>query len=145
MKRILVILVMVFTLPAAAGEPRFSLSISGGGSSVGTISEEAQRALWNDPMAKLMRAADIELGRILVGQPGGRTPPAFLVGVTPGQPLHILGAAFENNLPKTAEPTTIWQWPWAPKTDEAHPTLEETFSFQLGQRLEQQVGVTADP
>ena len=87
-------------------------------------------------MVQLMRAADVELGRLLVGQPGGRTPPAIVVGFRAGLPPHILGAALESSFPRTAEPTVTWQWPWALQPEEPSPTLDETLALQLGQRLE---------
>lgn len=143
--RTLFICILVAAAQAIGGEPRFSLNIHAGGGPTVDPSAEAQRALWNDPMIRLMRAADAEFGHLLVGQPGGRTPPAIVVGFRAGVPPHILGAAIENSLPRTAEPTVTWQWPWAPQPEDPSPALDELIALQLGQRLEQRVGVTADP
>jgi len=145
MIRALMICLLVTAAPAAGGEPRFSLNLQASVSPADWPADEAQRALWNDPMARLVRAADVELGRLLVGQPGGRTPPVVAVGFRPGLPPRILAAAFENNLPRMAEPTTTWQWPWAPQTRSSSPDLDELIALQLGQRLEQRIGLTAGP
>ena len=145
MMRLLLLCFVIGAVPAAGGEPRFSLNIHAGAGSHGDPVKEAQQALWNDPMIRLMRAADAELGHLLVGQPGGRTPPAIVVGFRAGLPPHILGAALENSFPRTAEPTVTWRWPWAQQPEDASPTLDEVLALQLGQMLEQRIGLTADP
>ncbi len=145
MKRILILCFLVAAVPVAAGEPRFSLNIHSSSTSFSDPSEEAKDAIWNDPMVQLMRAADAEFGHLLVGQPGGRTPPAIVVGYRAGLPPHILGAALENSLPRTAEPAVTWQWPWAPRSETNAPALDELLALQLGQRLEQRFSLTDDP
>ena len=98
--------------------------------------EEARQALWSDPMLRLTRAADAELGHLLIGQPGGRTPPAFVIGFRPGVPPQILGASIESSLPRTSTFKTSIPWPWAHDKDTEGPTLEEELALELGSRLQ---------
>lgn len=124
-----------------AGEPRFSLNLRA--TSVPrslSPNQQAQLALWNDPMVRLMRTMDAELGHLMAGQPGGRTPPVIMVGFGGGQPPRILATAFEHNLPRTIEPPPVIQWPWADRDEPAPPPMEEEFARLLGQRLECRLG-----
>lgn len=120
-----------------AGDPKISLSITAGQERSSSPAQEAQRALWNDPMIRLMRAMDAEFGHLLVGQPGGRTPPVFVVGVGGGLPPRILSAAIENSLTPISEPPAAVIWPWTKENEPAPPPMEEQLALLLGQRLEQ--------
>jgi len=134
-----------------AGEPKFSLSISAGSHQSLSPLQEAQRALWNDPMIRLMRAMDAEVGHLLIGQPGGgRTPPLVSVGMGAGLPPRVLSAAIEHNLAGSTEPPTAVAWPWLKENEPTPPPLEEQLALFLGNRLEQRLGsgdqaLTADP
>ena len=123
-----------------AGEPKVSLSITAGQSRSSTPAQQARMALWNDPMIRLMRGMDAEFGHLLVGQPGGRTPPVFVVGVGGGLPPRILSAAIENSLTPISEPSAAVVWPWSKENEPAPPPMEEQLALLLGQRLEQRLG-----
>lgn len=124
-----------------AGEPKFSLSITAGGHQSLSPLKEAQRALWNDPMIRLMRAMDAEVGHLLIGQPGGgRTPPLVSVGMGGGLPPRVLSAAIEHNLAGPSEPPTAIPWPWLKEKEPAPPPLEEELALLLGKRLERRLG-----
>jgi len=134
-----------------AGEPKFSLSISAGSHRSLSPVQEAQLALWNDPMVRLMRAMDAEVGHLLIGQPGGgRTPPLVSVGMGAGIPPRVLSAAIEHNLAGPTEPPTAVAWPWLKKNEPTPPPMEEQLALLLGERLERRLGsedqtLTADP
>jgi len=120
-----------------AGDTSFSLSLSTGGHQSLSPAQEAQMALWNDPMIRLMRAMDADLGHLLIGQPGGgRTPPLISVGVGGGLPPRILTASIERNLSKATEPPTAIAWPWHKENEPTPPPMEEQLALLLGKRLE---------
>jgi len=120
---------------AAADEPTFTLEIQTGGGSANQA-EEAAKALWDDPMARLMRAADAELGHLLIGQPGGRTPPILLVGFRSGVSPYIINASIERNLSsRTTSRTTTIPWPWATPDKPTGLSLEEGLALDLAERL----------
>ena len=124
-----------------AGERRFSLNLSASaGRGSLSAAQEAQLALWNDPMIRIRRAMDIEMGRILLGQPGGRTPPLFSVAVGGGQPPRVIRASFENNLARTTVPPPAIAWPWLEIEEPEQPSMEEQLGLLLGRRLEQKLG-----
>jgi hypothetical protein len=124
-----------------AGEPHFSLSISADGHRSSSPAQEAQRALWNDPMIRLMRAMDAEVGHLMIGQPGGgRTPPLFSIGMGGGLPPRILSAAIETSLAGSIEPPTAVAWPWLDENEPTPPPMEEQLALLLGKRLEQRLG-----
>ncbi|RLE22205.1 MAG: hypothetical protein DRJ65_14400 [Acidobacteria bacterium] len=124
--------------PAWAGETSFSLSLSAGGHRSLSPAQEAQLALWNDPMNRLIYAMDAEIGHLLIGQPGGgRTPPLISVGVGGGLPPRILSASIEHNLARSTEPPTAVAWPWLKENEPTPPPMEEQLALLLGERLEQ--------
>lgn len=123
-----------------AGEPKLSLKITAGSNQSLSPVQEAQRALWNDPMLRLMRAMDAELGHLLVGQPGGRTPPVISVGLGGGLPPRILSAAIETSLTPISEPPTAVVWPWLKEKEPAAPPMEAQLAQLLGDRLERRLG-----
>ncbi len=145
------ITLLAFAQSTSAGEPRFSLSISAGTHQSLSPVQEAQLALWNDPMIRLMRAMDGEIGHLLIGQPGGgRTPPLVSVGLGGGLPPRILTAAIEQNLAGTTEPPAAITWPWLKENEPAPPPMEEQLALLLGERLERRLGssdqtFTGDP
>ena len=122
-----------------AGEPRFSLNINVGSQRSSSPAKEAQLALWNDPMIRLMRAMDAEFGHLLIGQPGGRTPPLISIGFGGGIPPRILTASIENSLAKTTEAPTAIAWPWINENEPPPPPMEEQLALLLGKRLEQRL------
>ena len=122
-----------------AGEPRFSLRITTH-DRPSSPAQEAQSALWNDPMIRLMRAMDADFGHLLVGQPGGRTPPVFVMGFGGGLPPRILSAAIESSLTPISEPPVAVVWPWIKENEPAPPPMEEQLALLLGQRLERMPG-----
>lgn len=134
------ITLVAVTQTAWAGEPKFSLSIAAGSHQSLSPVQEAQRALWNDPMLRLMRAMDAEFGHLLVGQPGGRTPPVIAVGIGGGLPPRILSAAIENSLTPISEPPTAITWPWLKEKEPAAPPMEAQLAQLLGERLERRLG-----
>ncbi|MCK5378582.1 MAG: hypothetical protein KAJ78_04225 [Acidobacteria bacterium] len=125
--------------PTWAGEPRFSLSINVGGRQSLSPAQEAQLALWNDPMIRLMRAMDAEFGHLLIGQPGGRTPPLIAIGVGGGLPPRVLSASIEHNLARSTEPPAAIAWPWLKENEPTPPPMEEQLALLLGERLEQRL------
>ena len=127
--------------PTWAGDTSFSLSISAGSHRSMSPAQEAQLALWNDPMIRLMRAMNAEIGHLLVGQPGGGiTPPLVSVGVGSGLPPRILSASIEHNLARSTEPPTAIAWPWLKENEPTPPPMEEQLALLLGERLEQRLG-----
>ncbi len=127
--------------PTWAGEASFSLNISAGSRRSLSPAQEARLALWNDPMIRLMRAMDAEVGHLLIGQPGGgRTPPLISVGVGGGLPPRILSASIEHNLARSIEPPTAIAWPWLKENEPTPPPMEEQLALLLGERLEQRLG-----
>lgn len=134
--RLILVGTMLFAGFAGADEPRFSLEVSTGGHPHLGVADEARKALWNDPMARLMRAADAEFGHLLIGQPGGRTPPAIVVGFRAGVPPHIIGASIESNLvSRTPSHNVAIPWPWTSRTPENETSMEEGFALELAERL----------
>ncbi len=135
------ITLVTFAQSTWAGEPRFSLSISAGTHQSLSPVQEAQLALWNDPMIRLMRAMNAEFGHLMIGQPGGgRTPPLVSIGMGGGLPPRVLSAAIEHNLAGSPEPPTAVAWPWLKENEPAPPPMEEQLALLLGERLEQRMG-----
>jgi hypothetical protein len=135
------ITLLIFAHTTWAGDPHFSLSISADGHRSSSPAQEAQRALWNDPMIRLRRAMDAEIGHLLIGQPGGgRTPPLVSIGMGGGLPPRILSAAIETNLAASIEPPTAVAWPWLDENEPTPPPMEEQLALLLGKRLEQRLG-----
>lgn len=132
---------------SAAGEPHFKLSLSAGGQRAASPTQEAQAALWSDPMVRLMLAMDSEVGHVLIGQPGGRTPPLIRAGLRSGVSPRILSAAIDHSLSGSAEPPTAVAWPWSKNNEPAAPPMEEQLAQLLARRLERQVlsGSTEGP
>lgn len=127
--------------PTWAGDASFSLSLSAGSHRSMSPTQEAQMALWNDPMLRLMRAMNAEVGQLMIGQPGGgMTPPLISVGVGGGLPPRILSASIEHNLARSTEPPTAIAWPWLKENEPTPPPMEEQLALLLGERLEQQLG-----
>jgi hypothetical protein len=128
---------MLVTCAAAqADEPRFSLEIHSGGHPQLDVAAEARKALWEDPMARLMRAADAEFGHLLIGQPGARTPPVIVVGFRPGVAPHIIGASIESNLAsRTVVHSVTIPWPWISEHADEELSLEQGFAVDLANRL----------
>lgn len=140
-KGLTIALLTVAATTVHAGEPRFSLHLR-----ATTVprslspTQQAQMALWNDPMVRLMRTMDAELGHLMVGQPGGRTPPLIMAGLGGGLPPRILASAFEHSFSRAVEPPPVIQWPWSESDDTNPPPMEEELARLLGQRLERRLG-----
>ncbi len=144
LRYILAITLLGLAHPIWAGDASFSLRISAGSGESLSPAQEAQMALWNDPMIRLMRAMDADLGHLLIGQPGGgRTPPLISVGVGGGLPPRVLTASIERNLAKSTEPPTAIAWPWHKENEPTPPPMEEQLALLLGKRLERRLGSKA--
>jgi len=129
-----------------AGESGFSLNLTVDTLRKAAAVEAAQEALWNDPMVRLMLAMDAEVGHVMLGQPGSRTPPLISIGVGPGVSPHVIAAAIERSLSHQIEPPAAFTLKWndEDKKDEGPtpPPIEEELALGLGRLLEQQVGAT---
>ncbi len=148
-RRALVLSMLFATCPglwSAAGEIEFSLNLTVDTLRKAAAVEAAQEALWNDPMVRLMQAMDAEVGHVMLGQPGSRTPPLISIGVGPGVSPHVIAAAIERSLSHQIEPPAafVLKWNDEDKKDEgpAPPPMEEELALGLGRLLEQQVGAT---
>ncbi len=93
-------------------------------------------ALWDDPMNRLIRDTNAELGRILVGQPGGMTAPLIGISFRAGVPPAIIAGVIENSLISSQREVTKLDWD-SPPTDEE---FQEQFIREFTQRLEAAVG-----
>lgn len=123
---------------ADAGDLHFSLRINNIESSRSPAAEAAA-ALWNDPMNRLLRDTNAELGHILLGQPGGITAPVLSIKFQAGVQPEIIARIIENSL--VLSDTTIAELNWQrPPTDQM---VERRFIEDFSRQLEAAVIRTA--
>ena len=113
-----------------AGDLEFSLRINGM-SSGSSPAHEAAMALWNDPMNHLIRDTNAELGRILVGQPGGMTAPLIGVSFRYGVPPAVISGIIENSLLVSQQRVLELDWNNPPSDEEIQERFIEEFRHQL--------------
>jgi len=118
-----------------AGDLEFSLRINGLGSG-SSPAHEAAMALWADPMNRLIRDTNAELGRILVGQPGGMTAPLIGVSFRYGVPPAVISGIIENALLVSQRRVLELDWD-NPASDEE---IQERFIEDFRHQLEASVG-----
>ena len=123
---------LVFRLPcpALAGDLQFSLRIDGFVSG-GNPAHEAAMALWNDPMNRLMRDTNAELGRILVGQPGGMAAPLIGISFRGGVEPEIIAGIIDNSLLFSRQEIAKLNWDTPPSDEEFQRQFIEDFAHRL--------------
>jgi len=121
--------------PAQAGDLQFSLRINSFQSGHDPA-QEAASALWNDPMNQLIRATNAELGRLLVGQPGGVSAPVIAVGFQAGIQPRVIARVIDSAIVFSDQ--TVIRLPWdEPETD---AEFERRFIEEFSRRLQSHVG-----
>jgi len=133
----LIVCVPAWTGNARAGDLKFSLRIDNFSTSRDPA-HEAAMALWNDPMNRLIRDANAELGRILVGQPGGMAAPVISIGFQAGVQPAVIAGIIDNSIFFSRQRIAEINWKHPPSDEEFQREFIEEFS----RRLEAAVGQT---
>ena len=141
MRRILIIIgiAMLASTAALAGDVDFSIKIG-----EFPITErldpkiEARRALWNDPMGRLMYHFNQQQSWIMRGtMPGSERVGGVAVRVKaqPGVPLAVLTDSMQNSFTFGKETLEEIRWPWIDEEELSEMTLEQRLAVLLGRRL----------
>ena len=99
---------------------------------------EARRALWNDPMGRLMYHFNQQQSWVMRGtMPGSEraSGAAVRVKAQAGVPLTLLTDSMQNSFRFGKDDLTEIRWPWIDEESLSGMTLEQQLSVLLGRRL----------
>ena len=103
-----------------------------------TPKKEAQLAVWNSPMGRLMHNFNQQQAWVMRGtMPGGERVNGLAVSVKAqnGLPLDVLTSTMQANTSVSESRVAVVRWPWSEDEKDPVMSLDEQLSVLLGQRL----------